>query len=228
MSEGKGRVKRKSVVAVFSHRLLLAEAMSIWLDGDPAVSAVRQVRVGRDLLALARRGVIDMAFLDPGNPSERVFDLAARLRRLKRRLGILFLAGAAPIGWICRALKVDADGFLGKCADVEAVRSAVRAVRGGQKYFTPCAARVMSQIAARSPEIPSLTAREIEVMQLLAEGNSSKEIARRLGLSSKTVESVRAALLEKTRTRSSTRLVRDACDQRYVDPEPLGEPRYGG
>lgn len=209
-------------VAVFSHRLLLGEAMSLWLKDTGLVSQVRLVADGRELIASARR--VRIAFLDPGHPSENVFEVARRLRRMKHGPSLIFVAEAAPVGWIRRALDVDAAGYLGKCTDVRMIGDAVRAVLAGQHYFSPCAARVVAQIASGSADVPALTGREIEVLQLICDGFSSKEIARKLGLSPKTIESFRAALLEKTRARSSTRLVRFACDHRYVDPKPPEEP----
>ena len=205
-------------VAVLSHRLLLGEALRLWLKETGLVSRVHLVTTGRELLATAGR--IRIAFLDPGHPSEDVFGAARRLRRRKGAPALIFVADAAPVGWIRRALDVGASAYLGRCADVRAVTDAVRAVLCGQNYFTPCAARVVSQIASGSADVPALTAREIEVLQLICDGYSSKEIARKLGLAPKTIDSFRAALLEKTRARSSTRLVRFACDHRYVDPSP--------
>lgn len=210
-------------VAVFTHRLLLAEAMRLWLEESGLVSRVLLVRDGRELTAAARR--VRIAFIDPGNPAENVFETARRLHRMKNGPALIFVADSAPPGWIHRALAVDAAGYLGKCADVRAILDAVRAVLAGQRYLTPCAASVVSQIAAGTTKHPALTDREIEVLRLICDGCSSKEIARKLGLSPKTIDSFRATLLEKTRARSSTRLVRFACDHRYVDPVVPDEPR---
>lgn len=195
------------IVAIYTHRLLLAES----LRGD-----IETVRSARAIPADAR-----IALLDPGNPVEDVFTLARRLARRKPSTAVIFIAEAAPIGWVLRAIECGAVGYLGKCADSEAVTAAIRAVRAGQRFFSPCAARVVSDVAAGSR---LLSRREREVMGCVCEGFSTKEIARDLGVAPKTIETIRASLLRKTRSRSATALVRYSFDHHYVDARTPNEP----
>lgn len=205
-------------ILVFSHRRIVADALSKALG-----------RFGRVRAACEAAGVgggrFDAALLDPGHPHDDAFALARSLRRRRPGAGILFVAEGVPLAWILRALDLGADGYLGKCARIENVVEAIEAFLSGQRYFSPCAAKVMSMIAAGNGRIPALSDREAGVLRLTAEGRSAKEIARRLGLSARTVDSHRAALMRKTGARSAAALVRFACAERFANAVTRFEPR---
>lgn len=200
-------------VVVLSHRRMLADALAAHLpSARPAYTAED---VGR----------ADVVFVDPGHPTDDAFALARRLKRRRPAAAVIFIAEGVPLAWIQRALAVGADGYLARCARLEDAVEALRAVRAGQRYFSPCAAKVIAMIAACNGRAPSLSARETDILKLTAAGRTAKEIARRLHLSPKTVESHRAALMRKTGARSAPGLVRYACDEHVVDAVSRFEPR---
>lgn len=218
--------RRKPAVVIFSHRACLGEMLSVRLWKTGRFRSVRVLMTSRDVRAAARRGKADIVLVDPGNPCEDVFDLLRALRRVKPPSRVVLLAGAAAAGWVWRALNAGAAGYLSKCATVDEILRALQAVSEGQSYFSPCAARVMTALARSEGEFVSLTAREFDVLHRISDGLSSKEIARSLDLSPKTVDMYRGRLMERVGAHSATALVKFAFQHRYVDALLPDEPRY--
>lgn len=185
-------------VTVITHRRLLAELLSRQL---PATASLKNAQV---------------AILDPAHPAQDTFDLARQLKRRRPPPAVLYLADKAAAGWIRRSLDVDAAGFLTADCDLADLRRAVSAALRRQKYYSPDAARIVAAFAAGGRDAPAFTRREVDVVNRLAAGDSSKEIARSMGCSPRTIDAIRARLLEKTRARTSAALIRFACAHRYV------------
>lgn len=123
---------------------------------------------------------------------------------------------------ITRALQAGAAGYLLKSCSPEELRSAITALAGGRSYLSPaiagCVVEALAQPAEPVSPVSLLTAREREVLQLIAEGLSSKEIATQLGVSLKTIETHRCNLMAKLKIRKASRLVRIAIHEGLVAP----------
>lgn len=217
-------------VLLFTHREVLGELLEEKLGRLPGWSC-RRVSSGQDAFNISRTGAADVLLLDPGNPFEDVFTLAERLMRLRRAPAVILFAEAAPAGWVQRAIQARVAGYLGHCATVGDVVRAVRASRKGERFFSPSAGRDLADMAAGKERSRLLSHREMAVLREMCEGWTTKEIAQSMGLQPKTVDSIRARLMEKTGTQRSTALVRYACEQRFVDlrpgssrPESKGSP----
>jgi DNA-binding NarL/FixJ family response regulator len=115
-----------------------------------------------------------------------------------------------------RALKAGAAGYLPKSAGVEEVIAAIRAVHAGQRYLGPRVTDAMIGAGPADDPLERLSVREREILQLLAEGRTGAEIAQRLVLSQKTVETYRARLVEKLGIRDLPGLVRFAIQRGIV------------
>jgi len=213
-------------VLLLTHREVLGELLAEKLSRVPGFSC-RRVSTGRDAYQLLRSGAADGLLLDPGNPDEDAFGLADRLAKMPRRPPVIILADAEPMGWVQRAIHARVAGYLGHSSTVADVLRAIRAGRKGQRFFTPCAAGDIADMAAGGNGSRLLSRREMAVLREMCEGWTTKEIAHSMGLQPKTVDSIRARLMEKTKTARSTALVRYACEQRFVDLRPgrlLGKP----
>jgi len=125
--------------------------------------------------------------------------------------------------YVRQALSAGATGYLLKDSSVSELELALRAVAGGRTYLTPeISQRVVEDLLRRpesAPPAPKLSPRQREVLQLIAEGHSTKEIAHRLALSVKTVETHRAELMVRLGIRDVAGLVRYAVRTGLVDPE---------
>lgn len=124
--------------------------------------------------------------------------------------------------YVLQAVRVGAAGYLVKDSATSELLEAVRALHAGRRYFGPQAARALAE-QLQHPErdlvdpYSQLTAREREVFQLLAEGRTTKEIARQLDISAKTAENHRARVLGKVGVRNSAELVRFALKKGLLD-----------
>ena len=211
-------------VLILTPQVVLGQLLADALGTARGLAPIRHCRWGKDALAEARKRPWSVVLIDAAISDQDPFDLAASIQRLRPRTRILFFAQSVPIGWVSRAIEVGAAGYLGKCASREDYERAVRAAAGGQAYFTPCAARVGSELAAHEQKIPILSTRERAVLRHLSEGRPSKEIATLLRISVKGVEAVRSRLMRKSGTTSAAALVRYALCEGLIPCRPASEP----
>ncbi len=171
------------------------------LDASPEVEVVGEAADGAELLALVGRCAPDVVLTDLSMP--RLSGTAAidELTRRRPGLGVLVLTMHEDDVSLFGALRAGARGYLLKGADREEIVRAVLAVAGGDAVYGGAVARrvvdALTGAASRAPVLPELTGREREVLELLAAGLPTGQIARRLTLSDKTVRNHVSAVLTK-------------------------------
>lgn len=203
-------------VAVYTHRGVLGELLSAALRDEPGIGRVYDCRSGTEVERLARQGKIDAVLVEPDNGDEDVFETVSTLLKSRAKPHVILMASSAPVGWVARGLELGISGYVGGGSSFADHARAIRAARSGERFFSPCAGEIIAAMAVRPPRVPSFTAREADILRRISEGETTKEIARGLGLEPKTIEGIRARLMEKTATTSSTALVRYACRHRLV------------
>jgi two-component system, NarL family, invasion response regulator UvrY len=185
-------------------RQLLAEA------GDIEVCA--EVADGPAAVQRLRQGGIDVLLLDIALPGRDGLDVLRQLREEWPRLPVIMLSTYPDRQYAVRSLKLGAAGYLNKSADSEQITAAVRRAASGQRFITPAVAELLANALGASADDDSkplhelLSQREFQVFQQLAAGRSVGEIAQQLSLSSNTVSTYRARILEKTGTRNDVEL----------------------
>lgn len=186
------------------------------LEDDARVRVIGEASNGRDALALARQLQPDVAVVDVGLPGLNGVELTAQLQVASRRTAIVVLSMYGDPAYIHRALQAGAKAYLLKDADDQELIKAVLAVHQGSSYFSPAVSRVVLEgflggaVPGTDDELARLSDREREVLQLVAEGKSSKEIAQILGVSVSTVESHRKHIMEKLDLHNTAAVVRFA------------------
>jgi DNA-binding NarL/FixJ family response regulator len=189
---------------------VLADASDIVLAGEAenGPEAVRQVRC-----AAANGRAIDVVLMDIAMPQRDGLDVLRQLKREFARMPVLMLSTYPDKQYAVRSLKLGAAGYLNKSADSEQMIGAIRRVAGGGLFITPTVAEhLASSIGAghaQQPDKPlheKLSHREYQVFRLLSVGHSVGEIADQLSLSSNTVSTYRARILEKTGARNDVEL----------------------
>jgi DNA-binding NarL/FixJ family response regulator len=204
-------------------RILLADdhalvraGLRVILEEMPDVEVVAEVSNGRQALRVIEDLKPDLALLDISMPELNGIEVVAEAGRQRRPTRAIILSMHLDDHYVRRALAAGAAGYLVKNSDRRELEMAVRAVARGETWLTPPVAKLVAAEYARGderhPEGPFelLTPRQREVLQLIAEGNSTKQIAQRLRLSAKTVETHRTELMKRLGIRGIAGLVRYA------------------
>ncbi|MGH9526029.1 MAG: response regulator [Terriglobales bacterium] len=179
-------------------------------DADEAVSQARELRP-------------DLVVLDIGMPGLSSFEALRRMKKERPEIKALFLTMYDDEDYLAECLEAGGSGYMLKDAPAEQLILAIREIRRGGKYLSPpILARLVEDIRCRRPEerfkprLSTLTPREREILKLLAEGLSVKEIAARLDLSVKTIEAHKFNLMRKLDIHNKAQLVQYAIKRKII------------
>jgi DNA-binding NarL/FixJ family response regulator len=211
------------VLLADDHTLVRAGLRGL-LSGITGVEVVGEAEDGHEVLRMASELDPDVVLLDVGMPGLNGLDAAAQLVKTDDRRRVLILSMHSAEEYVLRALRAGCAGYLLKRSAVSELEIAVRAVARGETYLSPGVSKqvvddYVGRTGGASDPLEALTPRQREILQLVAEGNTSKEIAERLGLSFKTVEAHRAQIMERLNLQDVTALVRFAVRVGLVMPE---------
>ena len=201
---------------------VVAEGLKHLIEAQPDMQVVAMAPDGREAVRLAREAAPDVVLMDLSMPELNGADATRSILEREARCRVIVLSMYADRAYVRRALKAGASGYVVKRSAAKEVVEAIRAVYAGQRYLSPKVADVViDDYAAEDKQDPlaRLSAREREVLQLLAEGRTGAEIATRLALSQKTVETYRARLVEKLGIRDVAGLVKFAIQRGIVSLE---------
>ena len=196
-------MKRIRVLLADDHTLIRA-GLRMVVDAQPDLTVVAEAENGRDAVALANTHHPEVAVLDIGMPSLNGIEAARQIRAESPDTGIVMLSMHSDEGYVLRALKAGAKAYLLKDSAEADLARAIRAAAEGKSFFSPAVGKVLLEDYVRKLERTGaedsydlLTPREREILQLVAEGKSSKEVANLLNLSVNTVETHRARVMQK-------------------------------
>ena len=202
------------VLLADDHTLVRAGIRGL-LNGLAGVEVAGEAGDGHEALRLAGELRPDLVLLDIGMPGMNGLETAARLAKLDPAIRVIILSMHISEEYVLQALRAGVAGYLLKGAAVAELELAVRAVARGETYLSPAVSkRVVDDYVSRTSGAPdplaALTPRQREILQLVAEGHTSKDIARRLGLSYRTVEAHRNQVMKRLDVHDVTGLVRFA------------------
>ncbi len=201
-------------VLVADLHALIRQGISVLLKEDPGVQIVAEAGNSREMLnyaAIARPDIVMMgAWLAEGSGLAAV----ARLHREHPEVKIIIFSIRSDEEYIDHALRAGVTGYLGKEATLPELQTAIKRVAKGETYFSPPLSRLTPKAPRghkqQSSTLTRLTPRQREILRLIAEGSSTKEIAFLLKVSIKTVETHRAHLMERLNIYNVPGLVRFA------------------
>jgi DNA-binding NarL/FixJ family response regulator len=183
----------------------------VLLAADADLEVIGEAGTGEETLHLAEELGPDVVLLDIGMPGGSGIETVRRLKEKLPALKVLFLTMHEEEGMLLEALSAGGDGYIIKRADQPEIIQAIRVVQRGDVYVHPAMTRALlsqPETTERPPEpVEPLTRREIDVLRLLARGNTNRQIADLLTLSIRTVESHRANLMGKLGLASRVELV---------------------
>jgi DNA-binding NarL/FixJ family response regulator len=207
-------VKPVRVVLADDHTLVRAGIRTL-LESLDNVEVVGEASDGGQALELARTQLPDIVLLDIGMKEMDGLRAAAALRLELPQIKTIMLSMHSTADVVEQALRAGASAYLVKDAATTELELAVRAVMRGEVYLSPAISRqvvagYVRNDASKPMSDEGLTARQLEVLRMIASGQSTKEIARALGISAKTVEAHRAQIMEKLGVRNVANLVMEA------------------
>ena len=212
------------VLLADDHALVRAGIRSL-LSTVPGVEVVAEAGTGQEAVALAEKLRPHVVLMDIAMHNLNGLDATARIVKRHPETRVIIVSMHASEEYALEALRAGASGYVLKDADLMELEQAIGAVTRGDTYLSPAISRHViadyrRRVTEQSEPVDRLTPRQREVLQRIAEGLSTKEIAFKLSLSVKTVETHRAQLMERLNIHDVAGLVRFAVRVGLVDPGP--------
>jgi DNA-binding NarL/FixJ family response regulator len=214
-------MKAIKVILVDDHELVRTGIRSL-IQNISGVEVVAEANNGRDAVRLIDELMPDLVLLDIAMPELNGLEVVSRISKDNTVTKVIILSMHKNEEYVVQALKAGAAGYLLKDSSANELEIAVNAVIRGETYLSPAISKhVVDNYLRRITDIPSekekgpdifkqLTSRQREILQLIAEGNSTKEIANKLNVSIKTVETHRMQLMDRIGIHDVAGLVRYA------------------
>jgi two-component system response regulator NreC len=216
-------------------RILLADDHTLFRQGmktllvtETDMEVVGEAPNGADAMEKAAQLRPDVVLMDIGMPGPSSFEATRQIKRNRPETKVLFLTMYDDEDYLVEGMEVGANGYVLKDSPASQLVSAVRDVHRGGSYLSP---RMLSQLvddfrsriksANRLPRFATLTPREKEVLKMLAEGNTVKEVACQLNLSVKTVEAHKFNLMRKLDIHNKAQLVQYAIQKKIIKIQTL-------
>lgn len=202
---------------------LVRKGLRFVLEHEPGVQVVGEAGDGREAVRMAAELKPSVVIMDIGMPNLNGIDAAAQIAKLNPDIGVIMLSVHSDESYLLRALNAGAKGYLLKdSAELDVVR-AVQSVAQSRPYFSPEIAKTLLEDYMRylqqrelQDSYDVLTDREKEILQLLAEGKSNKEVATLLNLSLYTVETHRTHLMQKLNLHNTAEIVLYAVRKKII------------
>ena len=207
-------------IALADDHNVVRQGLRALLEGVKDFRVVGEARDGKEMVELVFREKPDVAVIDLAMPSLNGVEATRRIVRDLPAVRVLVLSMYTGEEYVREALAAGAAGYLVKDSAADDLVEAIRLVAKGSQFLSPAIAH-LAQPGGKGTASPldRLTSREREVLQLIAEGNSNKEIAARLSLSVKTIEAHRTNLMTKLDIHDTASLTRFAIARGLVRTE---------
>jgi DNA-binding NarL/FixJ family response regulator len=184
-------------IILIDDHALVREGVARLLGEQPGLQVAGSFEDGAPAVRFAAREEPDVAVLDIAMPRSSGIDVARRLRVVSPRTRILMLSMHARSEYVQQAFWAGANGYILKESAVDELVAAVRAVHDGRRYLSASLPAHVLEREAHDDPLERLSPREMEVLKLVVEGNTSNEVATRLGLSPKSIDTYRSRLMTK-------------------------------
>ena len=208
-------------VAIADDHSLVRQGLRRYLDMADGIEVVGEAANGQELLDLVEREGPDIALVDIRMPEMDGLEAARMIRDAHPNTGVIMLTAYDDRQFVVEAVRSGARGYVLKARDAEHLIQTVRLVAGGNMVIDPqlvvALAEELSQAKERDRRAETLTAREIEVLQLLAFGHTNRDIAERLYISPDTVKTHLEHIFEKLGASDRTAAVAEALRRRLIE-----------
>jgi two-component system response regulator NreC len=218
-------------IVIADDHAVLRQSLRFMLESQPGLEVVGEAANGRDAIDLVEKLKPDVVLMDTIMPGLNGIEATRQIRRQQPKTKVLMLTGYLEDEHVAGALKAGASGYVIKNSELDELLLGIQAVNRGNPYFSSSIGDgdltdYLWQLKSNSGRVgyDLLTAREREVLQLIAEGASNQKIAQELVISVKTVEAHRAHIMTKLHAKNRTDLIRYALRKGLVglDAVPIG------
>jgi len=210
-------------IVIADDHIMFRQGLRRMLEEMPESNVVAEAGDGLELLNLLGNIVPDLVILDVSMPGIRGIEAIPHIKTSCPEVKVLVLTMHRDVEFLHQAIAAGADGYILKEDADKELFSAIKAIRGGSKYVSPLLAGEMASIWADvysgkriTPLVDPLTPREREVLKLIAEGKSNKEISALLFISVHTVVRHRAKIMDKLELKNTAGLVKFAMQKGYL------------
>ncbi len=209
------------VVIVDDHKLV-TDCIGLFLKGAKEIKVVGVAHSGKDALAMLKNVTPEVVLLDITMPEMSGIELTDAIKKKYPDIKILILSMHSDYNNISDAIDAGADGYVPKDVSSEELVEAIETVSRGKNYFhSTISDEIVKNYANKRQKstnlLPQLTKRELEVLQLFAEGFNNSEIADKLFLSVRTIESHKNHILQKTNMKNSVELIKFAIRNKIIE-----------
>ena len=208
-------------VAIADDHSLVRQGLRRYLDTADDIEVVGEAATGEEALALVEKASPDIVLLDIRMPEMDGLEAARRVRDRFPDVGVIMLTAYDDRQFVVEAVRAGARGYVLKARDAEHLIQTVRLVAGGNMVIDPqlvvALAEELSTVKERDRKAETLTAREIEVLQLLAFGHTNRDIAEKLFISPDTVKTHLEHIFEKLGASDRTAAVAEALRRRLIE-----------
>jgi DNA-binding NarL/FixJ family response regulator len=215
-------MNRIRILLVDDHTIL-REGLRSLLENQAEFEVIAEAENGRQAVDLARKLKPDVVIMDIAMPVLNGIQATKNILRETRCTHVLILSQHESEEYIRRALAAGASGFLLKNTDTTELVTAIQAINRGESILSPAVTRLVIEDYLRWGDIQAqessngLTPRESEVLQLIAEGNTNKQIAEILCISIKTVQAHRSNLMNKLDLHDKAELIKYAIQKKIIE-----------
>jgi DNA-binding NarL/FixJ family response regulator len=197
---------------------LIREGFKSLLGANNAFEIVGEAEDGRELIALTETLKPDIVLADITMPFINGLDAVEQLIKRHPTIKFILLTMHEEREYIMNALKIGVSGYILKNVERAELERAILAIHKGRQYYSPVVTNALVDFVHKTEpvEIDEISPREKEVLELVARGKSTKQIADQLGISIRTVESHRINMLKKMKVNNSSELVRKSLELKII------------
>ncbi len=209
------------VVIIDDHKLV-TDCIGLFLKGAKDVEVIGVAHSGKEALTMLKNNDPQVLLVDISMPEMSGIELTEAVKKKHPTLKILILSMHSDYNNISDAIDAGADGYVPKDVSSEELVEAILTVSKGKNYFhSTISDEIVKNYATKRQQndniLPQLTKRELEVLQLFAEGFNNSEIADKLFLSVRTIESHKNHILQKTNMKNSVELIKFAIKNKIIE-----------
>jgi DNA-binding NarL/FixJ family response regulator len=181
------------------------------LEDDERINLIEEASEGKELIEKMMNQEYEVILLDISLPGRSGLDMISQIKKIQTKCAILILSIHSEEMYAIKALKYGASGYLTKSSAPEELLTAIYKVSRGERYISSSLGEKLADSVLNDSDKPAhlfLSAREMEVLDLLASGKTVNQVAKELSLSSKTISTYRARLLLKLNLKTTADLIR--------------------